>query len=431
MNTAKRICGGLLVLSAVCLLYTGCLIVNAKASIGVLFPASLLFAAAVYTVNMLFLRKDRSLTMLFALNGAAALAFLLPCFLVGLMDGALNILLLAAMGILPACLAPYLNLTPPKLSQCILLLEGALVLLLLQGLILSERTVGAVVYLPAGLGVITAMACLLLYRMEGLVSLRSAGVLCGLFLLLFLLCALLLMGAGAAGGGIVSIVSGIGSGAAGLWGLIQRAAQAIASLFHPEELDEGMAIDLSQGVVTEAADTVSETGNHTRAGVLILVLVLVIVIAALIFILRRFGKIRMGGSGAQQKKPEASRVSPLEALRRSIAALQRKRDVRLWLRRNRNTPAGVFYLMERRCRRSALALRPADTPGDFLRRLSLAAEPEASAAILALTGPVNRAIFAGVNDATSIENAGVLLKAAGAAARKHRLPKKEKTPASD
>ncbi|MBQ7860212.1 MAG: hypothetical protein IJ347_08805 [Faecalibacterium sp.] len=334
--------------------------------IGRAFPLALLpCGPAVYLLNRQFLRKPRSMLALGALNiGTAAVLCAVFCLIDGWM-GIAPFLFVAAFTLALCIKGASYVFTPLIVKDLLLLLDGSFALVVLCAGFLGLTGHPMHYCLVAICGMAVALLNLAAMR-----SNRPLGVREWLFLAAaFLTVAggmLLLTGAAAPmGQAIVALWNGTGSV---LLFLMNSLYRLLLWLTPP-------APDYSEEEPPAAAlqpETEPEPVGEPNP---ILTKILFAVIAAAVlygvyWLLRQLSRwklsTRTSAAAALPEQPQQSDL-PLHEL---LARLRRAQRTRRWLRKHRSTPLGVYFWLERRCRRTPWRKLPGETPRGFLTRLA-------------------------------------------------------------
>ena len=196
----------------------------------------------------------------------------------------------------------------------------------------------------------------------------------------------------------------------------------LASLLPAPETDGAYQMEMENPAIPQIQETVRELSPGvlmvlTAAGI-ILALVL------LTLILRALSRLRIGGT-RRVKAPRArtGRPSLLEGLRLLWAAWRRRIALLHWLRRHRQTPDGIYFLLVRRSRKAPWHKRPGETPREFLSRLKAAAESDSDLrnALEALMAAVDAALYAPSPQTVTLPQADLIRRRMGAAVRRQAL----------
>ena len=145
-------------------------------------------------------------------------------------------------------------------------------------------------------------------------------------------------------------------------------------------------------------------------------------LALAVWCLRMLGKVRVGGRRVVRTvRPSRRRPALSGALRRLLASWAERICLAVWLIRNRNTPAGLFYLLVRRCRMGPWRKRRGETPREFLLRLRRSAEGdrELADALDGLIPAVDAALYAPPErEGSAVPYARLIRRRVGASVRR-------------
>lgn len=386
----------------------------------------LIFGPLVCAANRLYLRKSRSVTITAVLN---VLFWLLTCgvcvFVGDIREPQLLVFAAATTGIL-TFLSVDLAQNALKLNTMVLTLDFNIVLLLLYVGLSTYRQI-TLTWLPLSLlGVVAALLGLISCRMKRKVGPRELVflgiVILGLLLLMEILLATVAPTAGrgllAAGNGILALLRGI----AALFGMFLN---FLMSLFPVSE--EEILLPEEE----TAAEIINEMDYGNGAPLWFLALLIAVLLAAIVIFFLRYFRGRKTERKKTREIPED--LSPRRSLRESLllllARFRRFLSRRRFLRKHRNQPVGLYYLLEGSCRRSPLQRRAWETPKEFLTRLAehFPDQPETAAALTGLINPVDAALFRQNPDNAPVPEASLLLRQVRRAARRSRLPQNPHT----
>ena len=383
-------------LSTACVFATAVYWITRDEGVGTIFPLALLpYAPVLYGLNRLYLRRERSLQRLVLLNLCLGLA----CFAVLAADvgwGRWTALALAAV----CCLwltsqGCEMALNPPDLSRAVLCLDLSLVVLLFSVAYGAMVQVSIYQLAPACVGCASALLGLMIRRMGGGIRARGwifvAGAFLGVVALVFLAVEFV---AAPAGQGLVSLWNALIAAVRTIGTWVGKFLTWLLSLVPPPEGDAMIGAE-----PPPAAMFNGEEEMQVNPAILV-VLIALLAVGALclaVWILRRLGRIRVGGGSVVGAAASRRKRNPLgKGLRRLFSSWAAYFRMRLWLIRHRDTPEGLFYLLVRRCRMVPWHKRQGETPREFLLRLRnhAAADPTLAAALEELIPAVDAALFA-------------------------------------
>lgn len=388
---------------------------------GLIFPLALLpYGPAVYGLNRLFLRRERSARALVLFNCAVGLA-LFGAMAADIGWGRWWTLVSAA--VFCAWLTVRgagLVMEPPALPRVILCLDGSLVTLILFTAYGAAVQVPSCQLIPACIGCAGALLGLMLRRVGGGLGARGWAFVGAAFLALFALVFLLVSFAAApAGQGVTALWSMLTAAVRSAADLLGRALIWLLSLL-PAPTEEGeLAMEPTQMELPE--DLGAAEANPIFAAALA-VLMAAGALALAVWCLRMLGKVRVGGRRVVRTvRPSRRRSALSDALRRLLASWAERICLAVWLVRNRNTPAGLFYLLVRRCRMGPWRKRRGETPREFLLRLRRSAEGdrELADALDGLIPAVDAALYAPPErEGSAVPHARLIRRRVGASVRR-------------
>lgn len=414
--------------SLACMLYTvTCLMtLLQEGGMGRFYPLILLgYAPAVLLLNRLLLQRQRTMRTLVLCN---AVVWLILCAAVLWVDGwrapaymvfaFLFCLVVTVQGV-------QLCLEPPSLSQMILRLDLCLVLLVLfVGCSAAMGGIPLVWELPIAAGCACAVVGVLARRVGaqgGILSCITALLAFGVILVLVWL--LTRFVAAPAGGGLVALLDWLLFVLNTAAGLVAAALRFLASLMpQPGGYEEDPYPEATMPQLPSEEDVGSVS---PVAGIFLLAFLAAAAVIVVILLLRWLGRLRVGGSrtaSAAVSAPKPRRPSFWLALRRLLASWRGALHLHLLLWRRRDTPDGLFFLLERRCRLGPWHRVPGETPRQFLLRLHEAAQgdPELAAALEGMIPAVDLTFYgpSGRVQSTSIAGAGIIRRRIGRAVRR-------------
>lgn len=385
------------------------------------FPLVLLpYAMAAYAVNHLFLRQSRTMRSVVLLNAAFfAVLFASVLFIEGISDWE-TLIFQGGFCLWVTVWGARCCLEPPELRSLIVSLDLNVLLLLLFTALLAGMGQPIFWCAPAAAGCAASILGLIAYRANRPLGLKEWWILLLVFSGLSAVMWLLVIWAAAPAG--QSLVA--------LWNALTAAVRWLAQrlwallLFLISLFPEAEPGDMSFGepaLPLPAEEAATAEANPVFLMILMTVLAAAF-IAALILLLRRLGKLRVGGVQIQTAvRRRSGRVSLRQALKRMWAALAAR--LRLWtfLRRSRNTPEGLFHLLVRRCRLSPWKKRTCETPREFLTRLreTAADDRELFDALSGLIPAVDAALYAPSPDRQTYPAAKLIRRRFGSASRRH------------
>ena len=391
---------------------------------GPYYPQVLLvYAPALYGVDRLFLRSSRSLRSLIVLNGALFLALGASIILVeGVSDwvGTLFQMLFCLVVTVRCC---QMAMTGPDLQTMILTVDLSFGGLLACVGMTALTGCSLIWCIPGTAGCAAAVLGLVVRRIDRRLGVREWSVIAlafgGLFLATWLL---VTWGAAPVGQGLTALWQSAVSLAARVGRALMRFITWLISLL-PDPSPGQMSI-------TEAAPAMPAAEEPELEGDpwMLLLLMAAVAVGALVFliaVLRRLGKIRIGGrDGGDNVAPRrrTGRISLWQALKRLWRSLTARWAMTAALWRDRNTAVGLFYLLIRRCRLSPWRKRPEETPREFLTRLqdTSSGDEQLAAAMDGLVPAVDAALYGPRPARQPYPGARLILRRFGAAARRQR-----------
>lgn len=390
---------------------------------GCCFPLILtVYGPLLHGADRLFLRRERTMLSLAAVNTAALAAAAGLTLLTGGWPGLAMAVIALLFFLCPTVQAAQLALEPPPMFAQILTADAAFLVLVIFTGYAAATDAPAILCTPICAGCAAALAGLILRRSGGSLGPRGAAAVsaafAGVFAALWLLVRFV---AAPAGGGVVRLWEGVTAAAKALVALLVRLLYLLASLF-PEPTYAGEAeIPMELPEIAQAQEAAAEL---SPGAVIVLAALGIGAALFLAVLLARFlRRLRIGGrtrSGAGAARERSRRPSLLAALRRLASAWRRQAAIRRWLRRHRESPAGVYFLLVRRCRKAPWHKRSGETPREFLTRLGgcVEADEPLRSALSELTGAVDAALYAPCPPEVRVPQAELIRRRTGAAVRR-------------
>ncbi|MCC8128321.1 MAG: hypothetical protein LIO51_00045 [Clostridiales bacterium] len=369
----------------------------------------LCYGPALYGVDCLFLRRERSAQDLALLNGAAGVALLIVFMLA---DGWRGVWILIATGtgcMVLAAQAATLCTRPVRLSSVLQLLDVGLALLAVFSAYLGALGMSMVWALPSAVGCVAAILGMLAFRAGGSLSLRGWG----------LLTALLALITGGVWLGVRMLSRGAGKGLLFFWNALKTAGiAAYEGVYRFVEWFTSLLPGQDYSVLEaeqemEALNAASAEYAEMTVPRFVYVLPVLLVLAALVILLRYARRFRMRGERIKLQSPEKPvrrRISLWNALKRRFGRLAEGLRLRLYLCRERDTVLGVFYGLLRRAYGRSWRDGAGESPREFLTGLAGKAEEDEAlyAALIDLIPMVERALYASCAEKENYPEAALL-----------------------
>ena len=390
---------------------------------GWFFPQiMLLYAPGLYLINRLFLRRERSLLALFAVNGGLLTA-VMGAFL------ALEPWRGFAYFVFPAFFLFWLTYCGGTcatdgipLPWAMLNLDGAFVLLVVFICYSSGFSLPLRWSIPSVAGLCACIACAVILRSSRSPGLKGWLAVGSAFALLLSLLQLVTGAAAPAGRGLVALWNLIAQGYTAVAELLLRLLLYLLSLFPAADSGVVEAFEPLASVLPEARPEEEISPLLSAAFFLVFAAA---VVAGSIWLIRRLRQIRLRTTPATDSAPlpKRERVPLLPALLRLVRGWYRAVTLRLSLWRHRNSPRGLYFLLVHRCRRAPWHKRPGETPRQFLSRLNQAAvgDEVLSRALSALADETDAAFYAPAPTEKTLDYAPLIRRRIGTALIRHVL----------
>lgn len=365
---------------------------------GMYYPLVLLaYAPLNFWINRKFLQKERTLRGVTVLNSLMwAVLFATVCWRQWSSG-------LAYLGITGGiCLwltvrGAHAAMKGINLRTLLLTLDASALLLVLFTGYLAAMQASYLWCAPMAAGFAACVLGMTANRMGRPMGGREWVLVGGAFLLISLL-VLLLVGVAAApaGQGLVILWTWLVGAAKFVVDLLWRILLFLTSLFPAPEYGE---VEMEPPAITIPGTEEEMAEGNPAALVVLVVLAVVLAVGAGIWLLRQLGKLRVGGQAEGRKRAQIrkrSRPSLWKALKRLLSSWVRRVRLRRFLRRHRDQPVGLYYILVRRCSLGPWHKKPGETPREFLIRLQGCAQgdPELEEALGGLAPLVDMALYA-------------------------------------
>ena len=380
----------------------------------------LLYAPALYLLNRLFLKKERSILALGSLNtvlcAAVAGGYLLLEPWKGIAYFAFVAIFLGWLT-LRSCTSA---LRGPSLRSTLLTLDASFLLLVAFIGYSSATALAPMWSIPAVAGLCAAIISAVILRSSHSPGMKGWLAVGGAFALLFLLLWVVIGAAAPAGQGLVAIWSALAAGAGAIKALLWRGLLFLLSLLPNAEAEGGAWTEYGEAIFVE--DTPAQEGNPVL-GIILLVIFAAVAVAALVWLIGQLRRIKLRSvSGVQAPTlPRRERVPLLQGLARLLKGWYAALKLRFRLWRGRNTPEGLYFLLVHRCRRAPWHKRPGETPRQFLLRLceSAGGDEALSDALNALARETDAALYSSRPAPGRLAYAPLIRRRLGTALRRH------------
>lgn len=381
----------------------------------------LLYAPALYLINRLFLKKERSVLALVCLNGALFGAVMGGYLL---LEHWQSIAHLAFVAIFLGWLTLRASGTAHRglpLQRTLLTLDASFLLLIAFISYSSATSLHPRWSIPCVMGLCAAIISAVSLR-----SSRSPGVkgwlaVAGAFGALFLLLWLVIGMAAPAGQGLVTLWSALSAGISAVKSLIWRGLLFLLSLLPNAEFESGEGwTEFGEAIFVE--ETPAEEGNPIL-GIILLVICAIGAVAAVIWLIGQLRRIKLRTVSPTQTTalPRQERVSLLRGIARLLKGWYTALVLHFRLWQRRNTPDGLYFLLVHRCRRAPWRKQDGETPRQFLLRLceSAGGDEKLSAALTELAAQTDAALYSPHPVPARLEYAPLIRRRLGTALRLH------------
>ena len=389
---------------------------------GWFFPQILLvYGPAVYLVNRLFLKKERSVLAVGALNVALGVAVGVGYFLLEPWQGIAYVSFAAFFMVWLTLRGAGSAHRGIPLQRTLLTLDAAFLLLVCFICYSSATALPPVWNIPAVAGLCAAIIAAVILRSSQSPGLKGWLAVAGAFALLFLLLWVVIGIAAPAGQGLVAVWSMVVACIGAVKSLLVRGFLFLLSLL-PTADPEGEAgwTQFEEAILVE--ETPAEEANPIF-GVILLVIFVVAAVAGVIWLLAQLRRMKLRPvAGAQVAPlPKRERISLFKGLLRLLSSWHAALKLRFRLWRGRNSPAGLYFLLVHRCRRAPWHKNEGETPRQFLLRLCEAAggDEALSSALKQLARDTDAALYSNRPAPERLEYAPLIRRKLGTALRLH------------
>lgn len=385
-----------------------------------LYPQILLvYGPAVYGIDSLFLRRQRTMRGLVVLNVLMGAGLALTCWLAGDWSNFGELAFMVAFCVWLTAEGGHLALSAPNLRGMILCLDVSVVTLVLFTGYTSALGIRLLWSAPILAGTAAALLGIITHRISrppglkgwSLLSVAFGGIFAGMWLLVGFVAA-------PAGHGIVALWNGLTTAVMMVLRAIWRFLVFLASLLPDAEPGEMGPMEAVELPLREAAETENSPVIAAAAAVAGVALVL----AGLVWLLYQLGKLNIGGKKkmAARAAPRRRRLSLWKGLGRLLAAWGRRLRLRVYLWKGQNTPQGLYFLLVYRCRIGPWHKRTGETPREFLTRLRGCAQGDGELvqALEGLIPQVDAALYGQGGEEGDVRQAGLIRRRIGAAVRR-------------
>ncbi len=322
----------------------------------------LLFSPIAFAVNRLFLLKDRTVSLIAGLNVAlAAGGIIIMCafkafFGIGsIIFITLVIIYLTAMSLLSVIKTPTQN-------KLVLGTEVSVILFIAFNLYVTWNEFDDSQSLIMAIPVMLCLFGSIALKMENNFSLSRLFVMTVLICVFVGVSALFIrFGAKSAGDGMKAFVHAVIGAAKAFWALAERILSAI---FSGESNIEAVGAGASDAISLSEDDAVMEIGNEYKymlAGIMAVIAAAVFGAAVFVFRKTRLKGIKIDAVKRAYSKDKTPGI---------FDVFKERVLIFFWLLKNKNTPAGEYFSLERKYKKSKLCKNPGETPREYLKRLS-------------------------------------------------------------
>ena len=373
----------------------------------------LLYGPVLFWFNLLFLRRERTVTQTVFVNGAImvlALLVLFCCFGTG---GGKQAVVTLSFYLFLTYYSVRLNLNAPRENQLILTLDISVVMLIVLVAVLTAVEVSLYNGLPVVVGSVCVLLGLMRFRLH---SLRLWTVPAVLLLLVICVFGGLMALAKPIGSLLTTVFSDVISGLKYIGGQIERLLRYLTSFLKAESYEEisGDSFGIPSGAM-EIAQKFQD-----GMGIIIGLVILGFFLFVLIMALRILGKSGIGGTKLVSKQHcKNDAPSFFSAFRKMIRTLREKLYYSCLVISHRNTPWGLYYMLLAITGKGSMGLKAGETPREFLLRLSEQLSI-AGAELYSLIPDIEQALFSRSVSTDTVQNASHIIWETVKTVRFHR-----------
>jgi len=382
------------------------------------YPLALLpYALLIYPMNVLFLRKERTMRGVAILNAAAGIIMFVSIALLGSYDGWAALIFVAVFCLFLTLRGCQSAMSEPNLRSVMLCMELSLAVLVVFTAYAGFSEMELIWCLPAICGSAVSILGVMLSRMERSPGLRGWLFVALVFLLIFaLLWVLVSFAAAPAGQGLVALWNALVDAVKFVLGLIWKFIVFLISLLPHTEYEE----ELPPPAVFEMPEYQEYTQEQLNIMGALAFVGVVAAIIGLIYLLRYLATIKAGGKKLSPVGKSARRRVPLaRGIYQLLANVWASMCLRVRIWRCRNTPKGLLCILIRKCRMGPWHKTPGETPREFLSRLRHASRHDESLrdALDELIPLVDKAVYAPNGANEPFRQAGLIRRRIGRAVR--------------
>ncbi|MCR5388407.1 MAG: DUF4129 domain-containing protein [Lachnospiraceae bacterium] len=328
----------------------------------------LIFSPAAFVVNRIFLLKERKVSLIAVINVLLAVAGIAMMYAFNAYVGIGSIIFVTLVIIYLTSMSLLSVIKVPTQNKLVLGTEVSAILFIAFNLYVTwndfDNSASMIMAVPVALCLLGSIAL----KMEHNFSISRLIVMAAIICAFVGASALFIrFGAESAGDGMKAFVGAIIKALKSFWAFVERILSAI---FNGESTVEAVGAGASDAMQLGEDDAIMEIGNEYKYMLVGIIAVIVAGVAAVaVFVFRNVKLKGIKVEGLERPAIRNKGTGFFKSLKERIL-------VSLWLLKNKNTPAGRYFSLERKYKKSKLGKIPGETPREYLTRLSENAKEE-------------------------------------------------------
>lgn len=356
-----------------------------------------------YTVNSLWLKREKTVNMTVLVNGVLAGVFLGIMFLRFGTGGGKQAAFTVAFCLFLTYYGVKLNLRPPKATHLILYLDVSVVLIILLVIVMDTMERSILAAAPLASGIIALLLGLMAFHLHSFKAWLVPGV---LFVVLMALFGVMMSVARYFGRLITAAFGGILFGLRYIGSQIERFLLYLTTLMKADTYEEvtGEAFGIPSGAM-EAAQQF-----QNGMGIIIGLIILAFFVFVLIMALRILGKSGISGKRIKSANRQRHHTPPFWGVfKEFFREIKENIQYSILVIGKRNTPWGLYYFLRAVTGKRKCGIKTGETPKAFLCRLS-AQLPETGQELVVLIPEIEKALFSTDGNSVQINNANRIIR---------------------
>ncbi len=322
----------------------------------------LIFSPLAFAINRLFLLKERKVSFVAGINVLLALAGIMLMHAFDSYVGVGSIIFVTIVIIYLTAMSLLSVIKVPTQNKLVLGTEVSVILFITFNLYVTWNEFDYSVSLIMAIPVVLCLLGSIALKMENNFSISR------LLVMAMLICAFvgasvlfIRFGAESTGDAMKALTGAVVGVLKAFWDFVERVLSAIFSgQSNIESLGAG-APDALQNVENDAVMEIGNEYKYMLVGIIAVIALAVAAVALFVFRNLKLKGIRVEGLKSPEIKKQETDF---------LRLLKERFLISLWLLKNKNTPAGRYFTLERKYKKSKLCKIPGETPREYLLRLS-------------------------------------------------------------